>query len=479
MRKISAILILTLIMMGCSKRDDEGSSSSLSVNVTTPTNITLTSATSGGSVSDSPDETVTSKGVCWSTNPGPDINDSRTNEGAGAGSFVSELNSLEPGTTYYVRAYAQSSGGVSYSSEVSFTTLGDCLESTFDGDMFLNTQSDVNSFGSNNYCAVTGSLIIAQTPNGSNDPIVDLSPLGSIQIIRYLGVQFTQVLENLDGLENLQEITERLSVYENLELRNIDALRNVTAPMNNVNIERNDKLENIDGLSGLSSLVAIPESRPGLLVIDNAALQNVDGLRNLSSMEGGALFIWLSPLITNLDGLSNIPGTIDELVFSGNEALTNIDGLSHLTALTGDLEIGACGSLKDLSGLKGLTSIGGRFQLGFNRGLTSLEGLSGLSTVGGELRLVNNDFLLNIDDLSGLTSLGSLDIEGEGSITNVDGLINVTSIAGDLEITRTTITDFCGLETVVNAGGIGGDYIVEQNEYNPTLQDILDGNCSL
>lgn len=43
-------------------------------------------------------------------------------DGWGAGSYTSTLNDLKPSKTYYVKAYAISEFGVSYGSEVSFTT---------------------------------------------------------------------------------------------------------------------------------------------------------------------------------------------------------------------------------------------------------------------------------------------------------------------------------------------------------------------
>jgi hypothetical protein len=45
-----------------------------------------------------------------------------TNEGAGTGSFVSNITDLHPNTSYYVRAYATNSQGTWYGELRSFTT---------------------------------------------------------------------------------------------------------------------------------------------------------------------------------------------------------------------------------------------------------------------------------------------------------------------------------------------------------------------
>lgn len=86
------------------------------------TNITSTGATSGGNVTSDGGAAVTTRGVCWNTDQNPTIANSKTNDGAGVGTFTSTLSGLSPGTTYYVKAYATNSVGTTYGSQASFTT---------------------------------------------------------------------------------------------------------------------------------------------------------------------------------------------------------------------------------------------------------------------------------------------------------------------------------------------------------------------
>lgn len=65
---------------------------------------------------------LTLKGVCWSTIQNPTITDSKTNNGSAIASYNASLTSLQPGTTYYVRAYASNYIGTAYGNQVSFTT---------------------------------------------------------------------------------------------------------------------------------------------------------------------------------------------------------------------------------------------------------------------------------------------------------------------------------------------------------------------
>lgn len=86
------------------------------------TSITLTTAVSGGTITSDGNGTITARGVCWSTTTGPTITGSKTTDGTGTGTFASTLTPLNPGTIYYVRAYATNSAGTGYGSELSFTT---------------------------------------------------------------------------------------------------------------------------------------------------------------------------------------------------------------------------------------------------------------------------------------------------------------------------------------------------------------------
>ena len=66
---------------------------------------------------------MTARGVCWSVNPNPTMEDKHTEDGTGVGQFVSNLPNLAINTTYYLRAYATNEVGTSYGEEVTFTTL--------------------------------------------------------------------------------------------------------------------------------------------------------------------------------------------------------------------------------------------------------------------------------------------------------------------------------------------------------------------
>lgn len=86
------------------------------------TEISRTTATSGGQVVFCGGASVSSRGVCWSTAENPTIRDSRTLDGRNTGFFKSALTGLQVNTTFYVRAYATNSKGTAYGTQVSFRT---------------------------------------------------------------------------------------------------------------------------------------------------------------------------------------------------------------------------------------------------------------------------------------------------------------------------------------------------------------------
>jgi len=93
-----------------------------SVNTGDVIDIASTSAVGVGNVTDSGDTPISVRGICWGTQPEPNLNSNYTVESGGSGAFTSNISGLNPVTTYYVRAYATNQAGTSYGSEKQFTT---------------------------------------------------------------------------------------------------------------------------------------------------------------------------------------------------------------------------------------------------------------------------------------------------------------------------------------------------------------------
>lgn len=118
--KLMAAMALIVSMVGltnCTKQQ------LAEIETSNATAVTSNSASVGGVVLSEGGSTVLERGVCWSTRANPDVRDNHLTSGGGPGSFVCNLKNLTPVTTYYVRAYAINSVGVSYGMQITFTTL--------------------------------------------------------------------------------------------------------------------------------------------------------------------------------------------------------------------------------------------------------------------------------------------------------------------------------------------------------------------
>jgi hypothetical protein len=129
--KIKSLLMIALLgvaLFSCKKKDTTPEPEPV---VPNPLPVVTTAAISfigpfnafgGGAVSSEGTSALTHVGVCWDTNHDPTTLRPHTDNGAGVGTFTSNLINLSEGTVYYVRAYATNATGTAYGNEVTFTT---------------------------------------------------------------------------------------------------------------------------------------------------------------------------------------------------------------------------------------------------------------------------------------------------------------------------------------------------------------------
>lgn len=104
-------------------------------------------AVGGGTVLDDGGGEILAKGVVWDVEPDPTISlATKTDEGKGAGEFVSNISGLRFSTRYYVRAYVTNSAGTAYGQTREFVTMDKDLSAAGTANCYIVSESGLYRF---------------------------------------------------------------------------------------------------------------------------------------------------------------------------------------------------------------------------------------------------------------------------------------------------------------------------------------------
>ncbi|RKR14430.1 hypothetical protein CLV91_0505 [Maribacter vaceletii] len=216
----------------------------------------------------------------------------------------------------------------------------------------------------------------------------------------------------------------------------------------------------------------------GILTIGGNVLETTDilELKKLENLKSAlSIYITYNNELRNLNGLGNITAS-GQIIISNNPALVSLKGLEKISEAA-VISIRHNVALINLEGLNGIVNLSSSLNVVDNYNLKSLNGLTALKSTKW-LHVVGNA----IENLNGLESLEEVEnffIERNNSCLNLNGLSSLTSIKGELVIIgNIALSNFCGLKLGFMSN-YNGEYLVNDNAYNPTLQNLKDEDCKL
>ncbi len=290
-------------------------------------------------------------------------------------------------------------------------------------DFSFTKQIQIDSFPSKYNCgAIMGSITIFGPSITSLDSLYPLNTIGGSCTIAS-----TQI-HNLNGIH--------FSSYGPVNISNNPFLEDLTGmpPHNVVDIINNDALVNLEG-------IAFTPYSGNLNINDNDGLISTNGLIEFS----GAVSIDNNSALKDLGSLSSVEGY---LLISHNASLTS---LGNLSTVKGDLTISNNASLTHLGNLSVVDD-----QLKIHQNL-SLTNLGHLTKVG-HLIISENDSLTNLNGLEELTIQNAFYLEKNKSLVDISSLANiepvdlgiVLKIADNPLLSECAIASICGFLTVNN-----------------------------
>ena len=231
-------------------------------------------------------------------------------------------------------------------------------------------------------------------------------------------------LTSVEGFDSLESLTE-LIIQGNQDLNIINGFKRLTE-LGRVSISKNPQLIAIDGFDSIENLSDnLPVSY--ISIFENPKLLNVSAFQNLKSFD--LLEVFKNDNLESLDSFSSLEKINMELRIHENPLLERI---TFNTLQNIDLELKIYGNdiLNEISA-PNLKKVQERLSIRFNPVLNTLNLSNGNAFEVGELQIRNNVELL----------------------------------------------DFCFLRNIQFSNFAEGLYDVQQNGYNPTLEELTNDNC--
>ena len=349
----------------------------------------------------------------------------------------------------------------------------------FEGSIFIGQNPKLESLEGLEKLTKIGSLFIT-----GNDALRDLNDLENLKTLKgSIILTGNEILKDVDILGNISGRVATFVLNGNQLITNVDFMSSQTEVLGNLILKDSPQLINIEGLNGVRSV-------GGSLQIENTALTSVDGLNDIESV-GQFVRIRENIGLETLNGLNGLESVTEYVHITSNENLTSISGFNQLkrsagltkTSLGGitltdaALQISFNNKLQDINGFKNMTEAFGDFFFGGDS-LKDITGFNNLKTIRGQLAFSFANQITDITGFGSIRTIGDLRIQQNGQIQNLNFLATVETVEKDISIfLNNNLSNFCGLKTLVKSN-FSGDFDISNNAFNPTREQIANGDCS-
>lgn len=336
---------------------------------------------------------------------------------------------------------------------------------TFEGDITILDQGDVDLFAAAGWEEVDGDVIIG----GEGSTVTNLDGMETLRrVTRRLVVADAPALTDISGLSALETAGIQFQIRDNPVLAELPEFGSL-ATAGRFHIWRNAGLRT---MGGFPALVSVPTEWS---VLENESLEALPEFPVLGAVQ--RLIVRDNPSMAEMGGfpvLERVTG-FGGLVLEGNDALETLPAFPALVTVDRAVQIGDHESLVTLGGFPSLQSAEA-VRIVANLSLEAVGAFSALSQLGGNLELLGN---LSLSDLGGFPTLGnvagSLHVVGNPALQDLDALSGLTSTLQDLLIDANDgLTDISGLSNVGSATeafpAVLGGFTVTDNPNLPTSQ---------
>lgn len=375
----------------------------------------------------------------------------------------------------------------------------------------------------------------------NNKKLLNLKGLEKLKKTAGIIIRNNEFLESLDGFSENLENLDNIKIYNNKNLQNINVLSNYSKATS-VNLNNLPNLRSLNGLKNISEIGQLRLSLNssyitnlddlkslkivnstlfingdyylnGVRALDsNNYIKNIDGLNNLEKCNDmyfhhlhgitdfpkfpnlsqlNSLQIFGNSSLKTINSFENLESVTNEFRITKNINLIELSSFNNLTTVAKDFAISNNNELPLIKGFNNLTITNG-FTVAYNYKLSLINGFEKLKKIDGDFEILGNDVLTTFDKIKNIETVkGNLHIEGghssffggyinlDDKIEDLNWLSNLKTVEGDLKIIySSSLKSLCGLQNLLSNDGLKGSYNVNNNLFNPTKQEIIDGNCS-